>query len=249
MSSSRFPPAGGLAFPPLSRSALLLIVINAALWLSLLVLAYLDASRFAWVLSLFALDPDAVLSGYVFQIVTYMFIHDWRSPMHLLLNMLLVYFFAGPLEQRWGRTRVLLFALGAGVAGGAMVMLFALLGGLLGFSGGALTFGFSGAALGMLAAFCILYAEASILLFFVIPVKAKYLLWLTVGIDLLFWIAPGSDVSFPAHLGGMLFGVLVAGGGALLWRRITRRLRYRRIVKEALQVQPKDKVVKGPWVH
>ncbi len=190
-----------------------------------------------------------MLKGYLHQLATYMFFHDMQSPFHVLVNMLLVYFFAPPLEEAWGVRRTLWFTFGAGVAGGVMIMLFHLVGVGLGLGPGHITLGFSGAALGMLAVFALMHAEATILLFFVVPMKAKYILPLTIGVDFLMWVVPGSDLSFPAHLGGIVFGALIVSG-PVGPERLMMRWRYWRIKREIDKRKKKeDNVVQGPWLN
>jgi len=248
MSRRNRPKMGGaqFQFPPLSRTAIILIAVNAALWAVSLVLYYAAPETLTSVKNLFELQPDKVLDGYVFQLFTYMFLHEISSPFHVLMNMLLVYFFAGPLQRRWGVRKTIGFAIGAGLAGGVMVMLFHFASLLLGFGAGASVLGFSGAALGMLAAFCWIQPEA---VFWPIPIKAKYMIPIAIGIDFVIWIAPGSDISFAAHLGGILFGTLVMTDGWMP-KSLLYRFRYWRIRKELDKRKGgKDNVVKGPWLH
>lgn len=253
-----------MGFPPLARSAMLMIGINVAVWVLMLVLYYASPAAFATLVEVGALQPEMVLRGYVHQLFTYMFIHSWQSPFHVLMNMLLVYFFASPIEQRFGVKKTIGLALAGGLVGGLMVMVFYGLGALFGLGGPSLTIGFSGAAFALLAAFCWIHAEAQILLFFVIPIKAKYILPLTLAIDFLFWVTPGGDVSFPAHLGGMLLGTL-AVTDAWMPQSLMMRLRYWKIRRELDKRDSgkggaggggkggkkgkDDKIVNGPWLH
>lgn len=223
-----------------------MIAVNVGIWALQLILYYASPEWLGVSMDYGYLTSEKVFDGYVYQLATYMFFHDLQSPMHLLFNMLLVYFFAPSLEDRWGIPKTLGFAFASGVAGGAMVVVFHLLG------APSITLGFSGAALGMLAAFCLLNAEAQILLFFIIPIKAKYILPMTVAIDFLLWITPGtSDVSFAAHLGGILFAIIALSGW---WRpsRVIDEIKYRK-AKRGLEKYYKergdDNVVKGPWLH
>lgn len=258
------PPGGGggfgsMGFPPLVHSARILIIINVAVWALMLIMFYSARETLASIYMIGALTPELVMQGYVHQLFTYMFMHDLNSPFHVLLNMLLVYFFAASIEQRYGVKKTILLALGAGLAGGLMVMIFYWIGLALGMGAVTTTVGFSGAALGLLAAFCWIHAEAKILLFFIIPIKAKYILPLTIGIDFLLWVTPGSDVSFAAHLGGIILGSLVATDMAMP-DKLRMRLRYWKIQRELKKRQrakakkkgkggDDDKVVDGPWVH
>lgn len=54
------------------------------------------------------------------QPVTHMFMHDQYSFMHILFNMLGLYFFGPPLEARWGQKKFLFFYFSAGI-GAALI--------------------------------------------------------------------------------------------------------------------------------
>src|SRR5690606_6333940 len=108
--SSRNPRGGAqLGFPPLARSALIILIVNVAVWATTLVLFYASPETFETVQRLFVLDTNRVLDGYVYQLATYMFFHDVGSPFHIMFNMLLVYFFAHALEDEWGLKKTLWF--------------------------------------------------------------------------------------------------------------------------------------------
>ncbi|MCQ2235782.1 MAG: rhomboid family intramembrane serine protease [Bacteroidales bacterium] len=80
------------------------------------------------------------------------------------------------------------------------------------------TIGASGAVFGLLLAFGMLYPNARIFLFFLIPIKAKYFVLLYGAIELfegLGVIFKPDNVAHWAHLGGMLFGIVLI----LKWRR------------------------------
>ena len=71
--------------------------------------------------------------------------------------------------------------------------------------------GASGAVFGLLLAFGILFPNTLIYLYFVIPIKAKYLVAALGAIEL--WLGlqnnPGDNIAHFAHLGGMIFGYLL----------------------------------------
>lgn len=73
------------------------------------------------------------------------------------------------------------------------------------------TVGASGAVFAILLAFGLLYPDATILLFFFFPIKAKYFVILYGLLEL--WLGimnlPGDPIAHFAHLGGMLWGGLL----------------------------------------
>ena len=76
--------------------------------------------------------------------------------------------------------------------------------------------GASGSIFGLLLAFGMMFPNSLIYLYFFIPIKAK---WFVIGyglIELIYGISGTSDgVAHFAHLGGMLFGLLLI----LYWRK------------------------------
>ncbi len=136
------------------------------------------------------------------QIVTYSFLHGNFN--HLFFNMLGLWMFGAELEQIWGRNRFLTFYF-ASVIAAALTQL--IVNALLGSP--APTIGASGGLFGLLLAFAMIFPNRIILLFFVIPMKAKYLVALY-GLLELYQGAYvlNSGVAHFAHLGGMLGGLL-----------------------------------------
>jgi membrane associated rhomboid family serine protease len=136
------------------------------------------------------------------QIGTYSFLHG--SFNHLFFNMLGLWMFGGELEHVWGRKRFLQFYF-ASVVAAALTQL--LVNALLGSN--APTVGASGGLFGLLLAFAMIFPNRIILLFFVIPMKAKYLVALYGLIELYQGAyVMNSGVAHFAHLGGMLGGLL-----------------------------------------
>ncbi len=79
--------------------------------------------------------------------------------------------------------------------------------------------GASGALFGLLAAFAMLFPEQKLMLiFFPVPIKAKYFVLVYAGIELFSGLAGiQNDVAHFAHLGGALFGFLII----TYWRKTT----------------------------
>ena len=82
--------------------------------------------------------------------------------------------------------------------------------------------GASGSVFGLLLAFGMLYPNAEIYLYFLLPIKAKWFVILYGAMELVFGVTRSNDgIAHFAHLGGMLFGVILI----LTWRRYDRSQR------------------------
>jgi membrane associated rhomboid family serine protease len=166
-------------------------------------LVNLGGARFGADFLLLALAPAAVVFHFaIWQLVTYLFIHG--GLMHLLFNMLSLWMFGSTLEQTWGTRRFLKYYFICGIGAGICdVAVNAALG-----HWGTRTIGASGAIYGLLLAFGVLYPNQTVLMNFLFPIKAKYLVMIYGAIALFSALGENSGVSSIAHLGGMLFGYL-----------------------------------------
>jgi membrane associated rhomboid family serine protease len=149
---------------------------------------------------LFGLAPAYFWRGYIWQPVTYMFLHG--GIFHLLFNMLVLWMFGTTLESQWGPRRFLIFYFICGTGAG-------LLNAVVTPSSAVPIVGASGAIYGLLMAFAILFPNQLIYIWGIFPVRAKYFV---IGIGLIEFMtavsATQSGVAHFAHLGGMLFGLV-----------------------------------------
>ncbi|MBU1919484.1 rhomboid family intramembrane serine protease, partial [bacterium] len=155
----------------------------------------------------FALFPPAFFSGRLWQIVTYMFLH--KDITHILFNMIALWMFGSALERIWGSKEFLKYYLITGIGGG---LCFA----LMNMSQVAFTVGASGAIFVLLLAFGVLFSEEIIYIWGIVPIKAKYLVLLIGGIELLASFNADSHIAHFAHLGGLIVGYIylkIKGGG------------------------------------
>jgi len=229
-------------FPPAVKW---LIIVNTAIF----VLTYLSPRELqGHTTVLFALSAVAAVKNlYVWQLVTYMFLH--ASITHILFNMLTLWMFGMQLERDWGSRQFLKFYFYCGIAAGVCVLGVNM---LLGYWYTP-TVGASGAIFGLLVAFGVMYPNQTVLMYFLFPIKAKYLVMIFVAIELLLTFGPNTSVSTIAHLGGAAFGfVYLKGrlprvnlpdiGGAY------RQWQLRR-AKKRFQTYMKDRSGRGPWVN
>jgi membrane associated rhomboid family serine protease len=148
----------------------------------------------------FGLSLRGISHGYLWQFVTYQFLHG--GIFHLAVNMFGLWFAGRILENLLGGRRFLWFYLACGVVGGIFQILL---------DPTATLIGASGSVCGVIAAFSALYPQLPItaLLFFVIPIRmrAKWLGRMIVMISI-FLIVTGllGHVGNAAHLGGALMG-------------------------------------------
>ena len=148
---------------------------------------------------------------------TAMFMHgSWD---HILGNMVFLAVFGKNVEDAFGRWRYLLFYVAGGFVANATQTAVTLIFG----SAGASTvpvLGASGAIAAVLGAYIVLYPNSRVLgLLVIIPVRLPA--WVFLGVWFLYQLyeanyglfsasANGGGVAFSAHVGGFLFGVIVA---------------------------------------
>jgi len=135
--------------------------------------------------------------------VTYMFVHG--GLLHLLGNSLALFVFGPIVERRLGSSRFLIYYLYCGI--GAAVFSLALW--FTAFLPVPPFIGASGAILGLAFAFAKYQPDAELLIFpLPFPIKAKKLVWLLAGLDVLGALMGSDNVAHFAHLGGLGAGWL-----------------------------------------
>ncbi len=221
------------SIPPVTLN---LIIVNFIFWLAALTLPKIAGIDLNYWLGLhyFAAEDFNVA-----QLITYMFMHDTGGISHLFFNMFSVFMFGRTLEAVWGGKRFLFYYLTTGIGAGLVQELawFIELNSAIEatvaqvgwqqtsmFLNNFITVGASGATFGILLAFGMLFPNAPLyLIFFPVPIKAKYFVFFYGLLELVFGISGHmSGIAHFAHLGGMLFGFFlirywkkkgVGGGG------------------------------------
>ncbi|MDI1355420.1 MAG: rhomboid family intramembrane serine protease [bacterium] len=176
------------------------------------------------------------------QFVTYIFMHGSFS--HILFNMLGVYIFGQVLEQVWGPKRYLIFYMVTGLGAALaqyIIMHFEisdvlravnneianpalsalekadLINQKFDYLNRHVIVGASGALFGLLGAFGMLFPNQKLYLYFLFPIKAKWLVIAYGGFEIISGIQndPNDPVAHFAHIGGLLVGVVLV----LIWRK------------------------------
>jgi membrane associated rhomboid family serine protease len=161
-------------------------------------------ARLTFFESLFALSAVQLKRGLVWQLFTYMFLHDTGNVFHILINLLVLWFFGREVEYFIGPKYFTRLYFGAGLIG-------ALLWSAFNFNSASYLLGASAAVLGCVIAFATLFPEreVTLLLFFIIPItlKAKYLALIAIAFDIVPLLSgTGGGVAHLAHLGGAAVG-------------------------------------------
>ncbi|WP_280766029.1 rhomboid family intramembrane serine protease [Parabacteroides sp. PFB2-10] len=210
------------SIPPVTKN---LIIINLLLWLASITLPKVGID----LIQILGLHFPGAKDFGIWQIVTYMFMHDTSSISHVFFNMFAVYMFGRVLENVWGTKRFIIFYLVTGLGAGLVQELVWFINlrdvlfssqEIINLNGVRLiakadflnlfvTIGASGSVFGILLAFGMLFPNIPLYIMFVpIPIKAK---WFVIGygvIELFLGIGNfgGDNVAHFAHLGGMIFG-------------------------------------------
>ncbi len=155
--------------------------------------------------NLFVLRSDAL--GNVWTLVTSVFSHDPGILFHIIGNSIVIFFFGPLVERAVGSKRFVGFFLVAGAAAGLGHVLFAL-------GTGAPTtgvLGASGAGFAILGVLTVWRPNLEILLFFIIPMKLKFLTWGVAIVSLALVVASGTGgvggIAHLAHLIGFAIGL------------------------------------------
>ena len=134
--------------------------------------------------ALLRLTP-AVFRGFVWQVFTYPAIGWGGSGLWFLLELLILFWFGRDVFWRLGRQRFWLLIVRAAIGAALVAVVVQLIQGLAGV--GATGFAAFQLMQGqrillaiVIAAFATLWGEATILLFFVLPIKARWFLWLEI---------------------------------------------------------------------
>lgn len=191
---------------PLTPVVKKLMIINGVIFLSQQV-----AGMFypGYIENLFGLNHIGFIQEFkLWQIATYMFLHGgW---FHIIFNLLGLWMFAGELEQNWGSALFLRYYMITGIGAGFFI---ALMNYIVYVQSGInpVTIGASGAIYGILLAYGVTWPNRKVLLYFIVPIKIKYLVILFGLIEFFGMLSAaagaGGNVSHIGHLGGLITGL------------------------------------------
>lgn len=116
------------------------------------------------------LDSARVLQGQVWRLITYIFVPGTANILFAIIGAMFLRWLGQGLEQAWGAFRLTLYFVG----------------GMLAVSLGSLVFGYAATGTflfqSLLLAFAAIYPNEEILLYFILPLKMKWIAWLDVAV-------------------------------------------------------------------
>ena len=190
------------SIPAVTRN---LLIINALVWVACYLFPSLQLD------GIFGLYPVNSGHFYLYQLITYQFTHV--AFFHLFFNMFALFMFGRVLENYWGPSRFLTYYMITGIGAGLTQLAVCYFQDIY-----AVTIGASGAVFGILLAFGMIFPNVQLMIIPIpIPIKAKYLVigYGVLELSMGFASFSGDNVAHFAHLGGMLFGIIMI----LFWRR------------------------------
>jgi membrane associated rhomboid family serine protease len=186
--------------PPVTRA---ILIANVIVYL-------LELATSGTLIDLFALWPLGP-QFHPWQVVTYAFLHDPRTFLHIFFNMFALFMFGGALERFWGSRRFAVFYFASVLAAAGTELLVLTESGVV-----EPVLGASGGVFGLLLGFAWFFPRQRLILL-PIPIPMPAWLFVTVygALELVLGVTGAQDsVAHFAHLGGMLGGAIMI----LLWR-------------------------------
>ncbi len=206
------------------------------------------------VMMLFVTEVSPVVAGQLafvpvyaasrpWTLVTYMFLHaGW---MHLIFNMIGLYFFGPRLEDRLGGRQFLLLYFLSGIAGAILHVTGGIAVTLLSvpFNPWVPMVGASGAVFGVLMGFALYWPRERIYIWGVLPVEARVLVAVLTVVSLYLGWQGGGNVAHFAHLGGFLGGFLYLKW----WERSSPAAKFRAKAKPKTKTISNDSADMAKW--
>jgi membrane associated rhomboid family serine protease len=172
--------------------------------------------------NIFGLWPLGVTRGpggfQVWQLLTYAFLHDPTSWVHIAFNMFAVYMFGGAMERVFGPRRYLVYYLVCVLSAAIAQLITSALMGVA-----TPVIGASGGVFGLLLAYAMYFPHSRVMLLFPpIPMPARVFVIVYAALELFLGVTGTQEgVAHFAHLGGLVGGFLMlrfGRGAPARWR-------------------------------
>jgi membrane associated rhomboid family serine protease len=201
-----------LGFPRFHGAVRDLVIINTAVFVVLLLMSAFAGQQAQWIASHGFLSPEDIRHGWVWQFLTYGFLHF--EPLNFLFSMLGIYFIGSAVEAQTGPKRFVelyLFSLiGAGLCGFLLS--------LTGVVAQGPAMGSGPGANALLMVLYLLYRDARVMPMFIpIPIPIKYIVIFTAAVEGAYLLLTHFSMFFMVQLLGMASGYVWY---TYMWRRM-----------------------------
>lgn len=165
------------------------------------------------------LSPQLLMQGHVWSLLTYAFLHNPLDILHLLFNMMMLYFFGRQLESMYGGREFATFYCASAIFAGLCYLAWGQF-----INSPAPIMGASGATMAVVLLFALHFPRQQVLMFGVFPIEMRWLATLIILFDMLPVLnqlsggVDNSHIAHMAHLGGVLFAFLYYKTGIRLSR-------------------------------
>ena len=147
-----------------------IVIGNVAVYVLMLLTQANDANA----LSFLTFNLNALLHGEVWRLVTFVFVPAYSSPFALLISLYFYYWIGSTLERQWGTAKFNLYY----ISGTLLTVLGVVLASLITGNPYLTAAGTGYVNLSMFFAFAFLFPDTTVLLFFILPLKMKWLAYL-----------------------------------------------------------------------
>ena len=147
-----------------------IVIGNVAVYVLMLLTQANDANA----LSFLTFNLNALLHGEVWRLVTFVFVPAYSSPFALLISLYFYYWIGSTLERQWGTAKFNLYY----ISGALLTVLGVVLASLITGNPYLTAAGTGYVNLSMFFAFAFPFPDTTVLLFFILPVKMKWLAYL-----------------------------------------------------------------------
>lgn len=147
-----------------------IVIGNVAVYVLMLLTQANDANA----LSFLTFNLNALLHGEVWRLVTFVFVPAYSSPFALLISLYFYYWIGSTLERQWGTAKFNLYY----ISGALLTVLGVVLASLITGNPYLTAVGTGYVNLSMFFAFAFLFPDTTVLLFFILPVRMKWLAYL-----------------------------------------------------------------------
>jgi rhomboid family protein len=189
--------------PPIVKT---LIIINIVVFVAQTIAAKIPAVSLDWAALYY---PHGLFRGWLWQFVTYAFMHSVADPFHLIFNMLFFWMFGSDIAAAFGRRRFITFYITAAIFSGILFVTFDMLRVYTGQNvAPAACLGASGVVMGVMMAYALYWPNRKILFMLIIPMRIRTLIIFLAAMDFYGALKAGGTIAHTAHLGGLLWGIL-----------------------------------------